>query len=684
MYNLENNVAWTTELKDAFKHNVTRGKIVYKNEQNQDITIDEDSGIKEIILEDNRYVPEIGFIGQATAKKVTLTLLDNLQTTNLENKEFTLYIGADYNEQTYYINYGNFIVNEPPQNDSTNGTIKIVAYDYMIKFNKNYNDDIIYPCTLKEYLQNICNQAGVILGTENFANDDFIVVNNQFEGKQLREILRHIAKSAFSWARIGQDNKLYLDFEVINTITETITINDYKQDGFKKANEYFGPVNKVMYGDSDIQGQEEVVVDDNSIEQYGEHEFVINDNYFGYTTEKRNQLIQAGSTLFGLTYMPVTQLDLIGLIYLDCTDLVEVEDEDENTITTRAFNHTIKYNGIIKDSISSEGESLNEQEYENKNTIPAINSKTEISVDRANKKVTSLVSEMGTVQGKLTSIEQNIDNIQNLFQITGGHNLIRNSMGLLGNDAWTKISQRTNVRFPGSSSYPLTSIQPLFYSYREPVYEFGYDANLIGTIVSVAKRKIQNGQIVTTSDNITNLIVGMQYTLSFIIDNDANTTTTIQLVGNKINYNRTWTTETRKEKVEFSFIAETTNYTFKMSSSTTSYGYGTIYDLMLNSGDVTPWEPAFAEIYSTIIRLSQMGLQVYCTGSDIATLMTAQGFQIRRFENDTLYEIVTEFTKDGIISKKSILEEMQLNNFEFKTIDYSGYETLIIYKKDSD
>ena len=95
---------------------------------------------KEITLEDSVYVPDIGFIGQATSKKLTLILLDNEQTINLENKEFELYIGADYNNQTYYINYGKFIVNEPPENDSTNGTIKIIAYDYMIKFNKNINE----------------------------------------------------------------------------------------------------------------------------------------------------------------------------------------------------------------------------------------------------------------------------------------------------------------------------------------------------------------------------------------------------------------------------------------------------------------------------------------------------------------------------------------------------------------
>ena len=414
MYKLENNVEWTEDLKNAFKHNITRAKIEYiKN--NQTITIDENTGIKEIILEDSRYVPETGFIGQATAKKVTLTLLDNSLSTNLENKEFTLYIGADYNNQTYYINYGNFIVNEPPENDSTNGTIKIIAYDYMIKFNKTYRDEIPYPCTLKAYLLNICSQANVELGSQSFTNDDFMVTDNQFEGKQLREILQHIGKCAFSWVRIGQDNKLYLDFKVNdeNAITETITIDDYKQDAYKKANEYYGAINKVTYGDSDIQGQEISVP---TVDPENVKELVINDNYFAYTKAKRQQLIQGGTVLFGLKYMPITQLDLIGFVYLDCNDIIEVFDEEENSITSRVFSHTIKYNGTISDNIETEGISINEETYKNKNTTSASNSRTEIIVDRANKRITEVAEEVGQYDSRITKVEQDVDGIKQQVQ----------------------------------------------------------------------------------------------------------------------------------------------------------------------------------------------------------------------------------------------------------------------------
>lgn len=406
MYKLENDIEWTEELKDAFKHNVTRAKIVCEGNE-----INYDNGLVNIELEDNRYVPNIGFIGQATAKKVTLNLLDSEQATNLENKEFTLYIGADYAGETYYINYGNYIVNASPENDSTNGNIKVVAYDYMIKFNPIWENHTTYPCTLKKYLQDVCLQAGVELGTEHFANESFIVENNQFENKTLREILQNIAKCAFSWARIGQDNKLYLDFEIEGDVSETITINDYLQDKYKKANEYYGPINKVTYGQSDIKGQEESVLDQESIQEYGLNELVINDNYFAYTNAKRYELIQQGTTLIGLKYMPIQQLDAIGLIYLDCNDIIEVKDEENNSIITRVLSHTIRYNGATNDSIVTESKSQNEQTYENKNSIAAQTGKTEIMVDRANKLITSTVETVEAQNTKISRVEQTVDEL---------------------------------------------------------------------------------------------------------------------------------------------------------------------------------------------------------------------------------------------------------------------------------
>lgn len=411
MYKLENNVEWTDELKNAFKHGITKAKITFDNTE-----INYDNGLKDIEIQDVKYVPKMGFIGQAPARKVTINLFDKLQNINLENKEVEVYIGADYNSQTYYINYGKFIVNAPPQNDSTNGTIKVVAYDYMIKFNKEYVDAMIYPCTLKQLLQSLCTQAGVELGSLTFANDTFSVIDNQFEGKTLREVLQNIAKCAFSWARIGQDNKLYLDFDIVPESTEEITINEYMQDSYKRANEYYGAINRVTYADTNITGQEESVEDSEDIELHGVKELVIYDNLFAYTTEKRHELIQAGTRLLGLKYMPIQDLKCVGLIYLDCNDEIKVYDGEENYITSRTLSHIIRYNGATNDNIQTEASSNNEQTYKNINSPILQNSRTEIMVDRANKRITSIAQEIGDRSQKTTTITQDIDGIQSAVE----------------------------------------------------------------------------------------------------------------------------------------------------------------------------------------------------------------------------------------------------------------------------
>ena len=405
MYKLENDVQWTNDLKNAFKHNVTRAKLLWESNE-----INENNHLKDLTLDEQYYISNLGFVGAAAARKLEVNLIESNFDINLENKELELKIGADYEGNTYYINYGKFIVDKPPENDETNGTIRIVAYDYMIKFNKPYIAGTTFPCTLLQLTQDICNQAGVVLGSTDFANKNFIVEDNQFDGFTLREVLQHIAKCAFSWARIGQDNKLYLDFDITPETTETITINDYKVNSFKKANEYYGPVNQVTYADSDIEGQEEKVP---STPPVGElKELVIYDNLFAYTPEKRSELIQTGTRLLGLTYMPISQLELIGLAYLDCRDAIAVETLAEETFTSRVFSHQIQYNGTLHDSIVTEGSSSNEEAYKNTATNAFQNQQTRIKVDRANKNISLLVQEVDEQNDKISDLEITTEGIE--------------------------------------------------------------------------------------------------------------------------------------------------------------------------------------------------------------------------------------------------------------------------------
>ena len=400
MFKLENDTAWTEDLKNAFKHGITHCQINIKSNttEEQESVIntpdfDENTKLVDAELIINRNTPNVGFIGSTVAKKLTVNLqsIDD-DIPNMENQEIDFRIGADYNGDTYFINYGNFIVDKAPKNDDTNGKVSFTAYDYMIKFNKPYNPGTIFPCTLYNMLVELCTQAGVTLGSLSITNGNFMVENNQFKEKSCREVLQYIGQCAFSWAYIGQDNKLYLDFTVKDEedVVDTITKNEYYSNKFKMANEYYGPIDKVTYGQMDIQGQEESYPSNETVAQ---HELIIYDNLFAYTTAKRHELIQAGSVLIGLKYMPIQELELCGLVYLDNNDYVEVQDMDGNSYYTYVLNHTIRYNGAVGDTIASEAQSLNEQAYFNTKSVG--NQRTEIIVDRANGEI-NLIAEKTT------------------------------------------------------------------------------------------------------------------------------------------------------------------------------------------------------------------------------------------------------------------------------------------------
>ena len=248
-----------------------------------------------------------------------------------------------------------------------------------------------------------------------------------------------------------------------------------------------------------------------------------------------------------------------------------------------------------------------------------------------NNNIDLLVQEQGEQNDRLTDLNININNIQALFQLTGGSNLIRNSQFLLNDDVWTRTIN--------TNGYCTELGQ-------------GYNSSLIGQTTSLANIVMKNASIVTKAGNISNLKLNQPYKFSFYYTLGNNATASVSLVGKntgQVVLNQTYNqAKDGLTKVEVSFTALDTDYTLTFNTSTTLDGYFTIYDLMLNSGDSKPWEPAMSEVYSTVLKMSQLGFQIYASGSNTITLMTSMGFEVHVSNNGEIGEVVTKFTNTGI------------------------------------
>lgn len=385
--------------------------------------------------EDFRYVPNQGFIGQFVERVVNGKLKNVDDSFTLENKLIELQFAVVRNDgtETWY-SLGLFIVNNPTD-DNVKDNTSFKAVDYTKYFETPYTNRLTYPTTAFALAYDVCRQSKTSLGNsilrlitkdngkpvytrdtetgvlnfvenpnfdsttqyftadECFTNQDFIIPNNQFVNNETcRDVMKAIGMLAYSWVRIGWDNRCYLDFEVNTEIENNniITNDDYYD--LTTKNDYFGEVNKVIIGMKDVDGENTTLVDSdsNTTENF---EITLWDNPLTYNQELREKAIVKANKLFGLKYKPV-EMTTVGHPWLIGNELLSVVDMEDNVILTYPFDRTISYSGHIKTKIKSQAMSKTDTKYAYEgrlNNLSKSVKNTQIIVDKANQRIDAVV-----------------------------------------------------------------------------------------------------------------------------------------------------------------------------------------------------------------------------------------------------------------------------------------------------
>ena len=289
---------------------------------------DEEYAINNVELDDDCY-EEGNIFGTAIAKALSFDIDSSV---DLEGKEFKYYAGIKTIAGIEWIDLGTFITQDVEINDTTR-IATINAMDYMLKTNIEYTSDLQYSnnnITLGQVAQEACNKAGITLATTDFPNVTFIVDSNQFsQGTLIRQVISAIAQINGTVAKVRNDDKLYfINPKTTRTVRKVFNLSDYSETEIKRATH---PINLVSLGMSDIEGENVVMRDEQSILLDGENSLVINDNPFAYTEAKRQQLITAiFNAVKGFEYKA---FELIGqwLPYLETLDNVQIKDKIGNT-----------------------------------------------------------------------------------------------------------------------------------------------------------------------------------------------------------------------------------------------------------------------------------------------------------------------------------------------------------------
>ena len=416
----------TDTIKQAYEQSTTQyDKIILGNEEYV---------INNVEYDDDCY-DEGNIFGTAIARTLDFEIDSSV---DLEKKEFKYLTGVKTSVGIEWINLGTFITQTVEPNETT-GINKVNAMDYMLKSNVTYKSELNYSggnITILNVLQEACQKAGLTLATTDFANAGFIVDSNQFsESSLIRQVIQAVAQISGTFAKIRNDDKLYLitlkksgltvrqvhkmlvkDLNMLQVnklvgISEDakIKMNDYSELVCKRNTH---PINLVSLGMSDVEGENVVMRDEESIAEDGENILIINDNPFAYTEAKRQQLITAlFNTVKGFEY---TSFEITGQSkpYLETGDEILVVDKDKTFLSSFLFRFNYKSPKGLESEMSAPSLTKATVEYQNVASAEQIAKRTELRVDKQEQTITGIIEQQTETGNKLTKVEQDIDGIK--------------------------------------------------------------------------------------------------------------------------------------------------------------------------------------------------------------------------------------------------------------------------------
>lgn len=326
-----------------------------------------------------------------------------------------------------YLDYGSFLVSEITYSKDTEITT-VVGYDKMINTMTEYKKlEVNYPMKLIDYTRKLCEECHLILKNTTFdTHNNWLITKELWEnisGITYRDIFVQIAQITGTTCIIS-DDKLY--FKKLTNTNEQLTYDNMKK---LKLEPIYGEINSVVLSRTP-QEDNIYMKDDESIAVNGLTEFKIENNEI-IDKDRDNAMTPIYNALHGITYYPF-ETSTEGLGWYEIADSFDIINDAGDVYNTSLFNFTISIDGGIKETLKTVADSKTQTQYQYATTIDKRVKNTEIIVNKQEQYIESLVTDVYSENGKIsenfTKVYQDIENIINSVQNSGGNNLIKNSV----------------------------------------------------------------------------------------------------------------------------------------------------------------------------------------------------------------------------------------------------------------
>lgn len=374
-------------------------------------TYTKNDAIKSIKIE--RVAEDSKFFGFGVIHKINIHLIDVTRAINISTSNYLkINLGIDINGTIEYIPFPKAYVTEVNRDENTN-ELSITAYDILNTAKSHRFDELVLtaPYTIKDVIE----AASGLIGANTLVYDASITsfaieypTGANFEGTEtLQEILQSAAEATQTVFYIdGDDNLVFKRLSRDGQAVKTISREEYITLDCSTNRRLQTIANVTELG-------ENVSV---STTQVGTTQY-IRDNGFLDLREDIDTLIETAIADIGNITINQFSCEWRGDPSLEVGDKLNLVTKDNATVTTYLLNDTITYNGGLEES-SEWKYTESEQTESNPSSLGEALKQTFAKVDKANKQVNIMVSEVAANSDNISNLQFDIENINASVQST--------------------------------------------------------------------------------------------------------------------------------------------------------------------------------------------------------------------------------------------------------------------------
>jgi len=601
------------------------------------LAVNQTNYLKSIKLEDSCYVNDT-IIGSMFTKSIDVELLNIPANTELVGETINPEIGVRYtDDSTEYITFDDYIV-ESVNDEQTASNTKFTAMNGGTLLDKEYNCSLSFENgtthTINEFYQDACSQIGLTPTDATFDNSEIVMTGNPFTNKEtIRTVLAEVEKTSCNILDFDWNNGTVTMTWLSNQIDYEFTTSDYSTIEGSLAQ--YGPLNTIILGNSQLNGENVVMVDQQSVEENGEHQIMIDASYFLYSEELRRQAITAiYNKLDGLTYYDIKLTTPYGKPFLKIGNKIRINTNENQVYDTYILKHTFTYDGTFESIIESPALTSEEQTIKNimqGNSIKERMQRTEVTVNK-------ITGETEAINQRVTSVE---DGFGNVYTKEETNDLIANSeTGLTNtftNSGGNNIFRNTGLWFENTDSET---------SQQNP-YEFW-----TGLVERISEEKASNRNALLLQESTLEQeqqVPNGNYTVSFNYEKLIELAT-VSVIINGVGYELS---EMEDTEFEQTIQVSTQNIDVQFVSDTDDSCK--VYDLMVNKGDTkATYTQNQNETTTDTVNISK-GITI--TSSEVETTFKANADGVRIYANSDMENPKTWFTEKGTTTENLIVNE---------------------------